>query len=366
MKSVLFVMPNLGGGGAEKVLIDILKKINKKKFNITLVLFKKEGNYANDIPKEIKVIEIANSFPILPGRIWIKILKKYPKSFYKFIIKENYDVEIAFMEGVSTKFVANSFNENSKKIAWVHIDMLKKHWTDSMYYKDEEKICYDKYNDIVFVSKDAAKSFDKLFKKEYKNKRIIYNPIIDDEITEKAERNLIEYKDFTIISSGRLDKQKGYDRLIKAHSKLVKNFPHNLVILGEGIERENLEKIIRDLGVESSVELKGFMKNPYPYIKAADLYVCSSRTEGYPLVVAETVILEKAILATNITGPKEILDNGLYGKICDDSEYGIYEGIREFLIDKNLVKIYEEKSKIGRSTLNYKKVIRNIEDLIES
>ncbi len=363
MKKVLFAMPDLRGGGAEKVLIDILKKIDKKKFEITLLLFTRTGVYINEIPKEVKVICIKEKLKIIPGRFWIRYFNKNPQLFYKYLIKEKYDIEIAFMEGLATKFISYSNNNSSKKIAWVHIDLLRKHWTKEMFLENEEANSYNKFDDIIFVSNDAKKSFEDLFENNISNKKIIYNPIIDEEIIEKSNQIKINFDNFTIISVGRLDKQKGYDRLLRVHSRLVNKYPHKLLILGEGEERENLEQLMKELKIVNSVELKGFVKNPHPYIKSANLYVCSSITEGYPLVVAESLILGKGILATDITGPKEILNNGQYGMICEDSEEGLYKSLQSLLEHKEIIKEYENKSKIGRISLDYKKRIQEIEKL---
>lgn len=359
-------MPNLRGGGAEKVLIDVLKNIDKREFDITLLLFNKGEVYDDQIPSDINVKCIKDIIKFIPSRIWIRLGKYFPKTFYKFIIKEEYDIEIAFMEGLATRFVGASKNKNSKKIAWIHIDLLAKHWTKNMFLKGQEDEYYNKFHDLVFVSDDAKTSFCKLFKNNTSKKHVIYNPIIPYEIELKSKEENINFEKFTIISVGRLDYQKGYDRLIKVHAELVKYYEHKLVIIGDGYERKRLEQLIKDLNVEDSIELKGFIKNPYPYIKAADLFVSSSRTEGYPLVVCESMILEKPILSTNITGPREILDKGKYGILCDESESGIKEKLKEIFENRNLISLYKEKSIEGKKTLDYKSVINQIEKLLNS
>lgn len=364
MKKILFVMPNLCGGGAEKVLIDILRYIDKKKFDITLLLFNMGEVYDDEIPKEVSVKCIKDVTKFIPDIIWTGLAKYFPKLFYKLIIKEKYDTEIAFMEGLATRFVGGSNNSNSKKIAWIHIDLLKKHWTKDIFLEGKEEECYNKFDDLVFVSNDAKLAFNNLFKENKSKKHVIYNPIITHEIEEKSNEYDVNFDDFTAVSVGRLDYQKGYDRLIKAHADLVNLYPHKLVILGEGSERENLETLIKDLNVEGSVKLKGFIKNPHPYIKSSDLFISSSRSEGYPLVVCESMILEKPIVATNITGPREILCEGKYGILCDDSEEGIKEALKEVLENKNLMHIYKQKSIQGKKSLDYKDVINDIEMLL--
>ena len=364
MKKILFVMPNLRGGGAEKVLIDILKNIDKKKFHITLLLFNMGEIYDEEIPKDINVKCVKDIMKFMPVRIWSRLAKYFPKLFYKLIIREKYDTEIAFMEGLATRFVAGSDNMKSKKVAWIHADLLKFHWTKSMFLEGKEEDSYSKFDDLVFVSSNAKVAFSNLFKENKSRKHVIYNPIIAHEIELKSNQDNIKFDDFTVVSVGRLDYQKGYDRLIKVHADLVNMYPHKLVILGEGPEREELEKLINNLSVENSVELKGFVKNPHSYIKAADLFISSSRSEGYSLVICESMILEKPILATNVTGPREILCEGKYGILCDDSKEGIKEKLKEVLENKKLLDLYREKAIQGKKTLDYKSVIKEIELLL--
>lgn len=367
MKKIIFSMPNLPGGGAEKVLIDILKNINKNKYNITLLLNERTGIYLDEIPSHVKVISIQEKFNKMPMRVINKLGKFFPKTLYKLVVKDKFDIEVAFMEGLPTRLIGNSNNKDSKKIAWVHIDLLKYHFTKNEFKKGGELSAYNNFDEIVFVSNDAKSSFEDLFDTNKSNKKVIYNPIISHEVIEKSESEVINFDDkFTIVSVGRLEPQKGYDRLIRAHSKLVKRYPHKLVILGEGRERESLEAIISDLDVKDTVDLKGFVKNPYPYIKSADLFVSSSIAEGYSLVVAESIILGKAIISTETTGPKELLDNGKYGVLCENSEEGLVDSIKQILENKHEIEKYEELSKIRKEYFDYKSIIKQVEDLFDN
>lgn len=375
-KKVLFLIRNLQGGGAEKVLCDIVKNMDKDKFDITVMTIYDSGLYIDEIKKNIKYKTFFKE--LKPGKNILKkicnvlclrlrelTLKIAPKIIYYLKIKEKFDVEIAFLEGMSTKIIANSNNKLSKKIAWVHTDLKNNNWALKFYKNlEEQNHYYNRFNKIVFVSNDSKEKFEEVFINNNITKDVIYNPIISSEIIKKSKLENIVFNDFTIISVGRLVSQKGYDRLIKVHSQLVKLYPHKLLILGEGADRQYLERLIKDLDVEKSVELKGFIKNPYPYIKAADLYVCSSRAEGYPLVVAESIILNKAILSTDVTGPMELLDSGRYGLICNNTEQDLRETIEAILKNKSMISIYEDKSKIRSKDFDYKSIINQIENLI--
>lgn len=368
-KKVLITMPNLRGGGAEKVLIDILNKIDYNKFEITLFLIENIGERLVDLNPNVKLKYATNIsdnrvIRYIQWKIIYNFLKINPKLFYKTKIKDKYDVEIAFMEGWATKLISYSSNIYSKKIAWVHCDISKKHWTSHMFKDKEEESCYKKFNEIIFVSNYTKQSFEKKFKQIKTLKKVIHNPIIIEDIEIRSNETKVCYNEFTIVSVGRLTKIKGYERLIKVHASLVNLYPHKLIIIGDGNERINLENLIKNLKVENTVELKGFVKNPYPYIKSADLFVSSSISEGYPLVVCESLVLGTPILSTDTIGPREILEEGKYGILCENSEEGIKNSIEQILKDPSQLNNYIIKSKTRKNQFNYEKNINKIEEIL--
>jgi glycosyltransferase involved in cell wall biosynthesis len=367
MKKLLISIDNLGGGGAEKVLINLLKKLNKDKYNITLLLLFNEGVYLNEVPTHIKVKYLFNTKSNLFRRIIYKMFKYLSaKTLYKKFIKESFDIEIAFLEGSTTKLISGSNNPKSKKIAWVHTDISTYHWTKHYYKSDEEeKQQYKKFNNIVFVSNDAQKGFEKTLN-IHDHLSVIYNPIDAEDIIHKSKEETIVYNTLTVCSVGRLMEQKGYDRLINVHAKLInEGIEHNLVLIGDGEKKERLKQLCQDLEVVNSVHFLGFQSNPYKYLNAADLYVSSSRTEGLPLVVAEALILGKPVISTRCSGPVELLDNGKYGMIVENSEEGLYKGVKQLLLSKDERRKYELLSGQRKSFFNIDKIMFQIEDLIE-
>lgn len=362
-KNILFVMNNLNGGGAEKVLVDIINNLNFEKFNIDLFLVKKQGIYLENIDKRVNIFSAIDGQNKIYSKIIEKVLIKYfPGFFYKLNIRKKYDVEVGFLEGIPTKIVAASKGK-SKKIAWVHIDLLKKHWTKQFFKSGEEELVYNKMDKIVFVSEEAKKSFNKVFNNR-SLQEVIYNPIINEGILEKACEENIKFDKFTIVSVGRLNYQKGYDMLIEAHSKLIKKHNYNLLIIGEGPEKESLNKLINDLKLNDSVVLKGFESNPYKFVRAADLYVSSSRTEGYPLALLEAIVLKKAIVATDVTGNREILDNGKYGVLCRDDAKSLEESIDNILSNTVKINELEKLATIKMQQMDYRKIILQIEKVL--
>lgn len=367
MKKLLIAIDSLGGGGAEKVLINLLNHLNKDKYQITLLLIFNEGVHLNSVPKHVEIKYLFNSKSSLLRRLFYKFIKySSAERLYKRFIKDRYDIEIAFLEGSTTKLISGSTNEKSKKIAWVHTDFSNHHWTVHYYRGDqEEQQQYKKFNKIVFVSNDSRKGFENTLHL-HDRLQVIYNPIDAQEVLAKAQQEPVTFDKLTIISVGRLIKAKGYDRLIKVHSKLIKEgIDHNLVLIGEGEEGETLAQLCRNLDLTNSVQFLGFQTNPYKFVNAADLYVSSSRAEGLPLVVAEALILGKPVLSTRCSGPVEMLEDGKYGRIVENSEEGLYEGLKQLLISKEDRINYGRLALQRRSFFNIDHIISEIEDLFD-
>ena len=288
---------------------------------------------------------------------------------YKFGIREKYDIEIAFIEGRATKIIGASTNPNSKKIAWVHIDLEQGHWTSKVFRKIElEKSYYKKFNDIVFVSNSAKEGFIKLFGEDFDNLQVKYNPIIADDVINKSKEvvdDIEKPKDKKLlVTSGRLVSQKGYESLLEVCNRLNKDkFNYELWILGEGWARPKLEELV-DKYKLNNVKLLGFKENPYKYINQGDLFVCSSKNEGFSLVIAEAMILGLPVISTNCSGPNELLNFGEYGFMVENTEDALYEGLREILKDENKLKYYIEKSKERVNFFNHKNRISDIERLL--
>lgn len=359
MKNILFLMKSMQGGGAEKVLLNILKNMDYQKYNISLVLVFNEGIYLNDIPKNVKVSYIFEKETYENNQMIIN----QSKSVYLNNIKEDYDIEIAFLEGICTKIIGNS-TQNSKKIAWVHVDLLNCHYTSSMYNSiQEEEDTYHQFDEIVFVSKYVKESFYKLFPSLNTKGRVLYNPIDIDQIKKLSKAFNVDYDKTTFITIGRLTNQKGFDRLINAVSKLSnENFNFQIIILGKGPKYNELKEQIHNLKLENYIFLKGFEANPYPYLLASNAFISSSRSEGLALVLCEALILNKQIIATNCSGVNEALDYGKYGHIIENSELGIYIGIKDFLINGSNYTISEK----AFSKFSLKKSIEKICDLIDN
>ena len=363
MKKIAFIIPTLGGGGAEKILINIVNNMDKKKYDITLISIFNYGINKKFLKEDIKYISILNK-PFRGNKHIQKVFN--PETLFKKVVKQKYDVIISFCEGITTRIVAGCKDKDVVLINWVHNE--EKKYISSIFRNKKEMIkLLKKYDKNIFVADTALKSFEELTNNEIKNNIVIRNPIDVKNIILKSKEklNLPLKETFRIISIGRLVKAKGYSRLIKIHKKLIdENIKNELWILGEGEEKENLQKLIRDLGVSNTVKLLGYTENPYPYIKESDLFVCSSYVEGYSTATIEALILEKPIVTTNCSGMKEILENGKDGIIVN-GEKELLNAIKLMIVDDKIREEYIRKVKIRKSFFEIEKNINKIQDELE-
>ena len=370
MKKLFFLIPTLSGGGAEKVLVDLVNNLDKNKYDITVKTLLSGGVFEEKLNLNIKyssVINIKNNFLrkvffyiisyILPSRM-----------AYRIVADDEYDVEISYLEGVTTKLLIASNNVNSKKIAFVHTDFSKNYDLFKIYKTYNDCLnSYKLYDGVVFVSKQAKLGFENKIG-ELSRSIVLHNVIDQKSINELSKKEITQKKSglFTFISVGRLCTQKGFDRLIEATSWLNdEKFDFEVWIVGEGPDRKELAALIEKYNLQN-VKLLGFKKNPYKYISAADMFICSSRVEGYSTVVTEALILQTPVVTTNCAGMDEILDNGNYGMITENSTNGIYEGMKEILTDPNTYQMYfklaQERSKffsIERNISDYEKLFES-------
>jgi len=168
------------------------------------------------------------------------------------------------------------------------------------------------------------------------------------------------------VASGRLTAQKGFDRLIRVMKRLKQCCydDFGLIILGQGEEKEALETQIEKEDLKDSVKLLGFQRNPYPFVAMSDLLVCSSRAEGYSLVIAEAMVLGVGIISTNCSGPNELLDNGKYGLLVNNEEDALYDAMLSVLKNHGMIKELKKQAKERSDWFDVATICREIKEQI--
>ena len=387
-KKILIRIGSLRHGGAEKVLVTFLKNLPKDKYEIDLLLNLYSGKYLSEVPDWINVLYLNKGEMITTNRIqdipekafrviYQSVLKKFPKLLYSKILKsKKYDVEFAAIHGFRDE-ILNSPLKSSKKIVWIHNDLRKTHFHN---YTDEEIRKFFGFDKIMVISEHIKKDFENLAKNEDEKDRIvrIYNPLDTEEILRKSEvrspksedagsRKLKAESNFpTFVSVGTVFPQKGFDRLLKVHKRLLdEGLKHKVQILGDGRDFEIVNNLRKELGVENTAEMNGFTENPYPFFKNADYYILSSRYEGFPTVLFEALTLKKNIIATDVSGVNEMLENGKLGMIVENSEEGIYQGMKKALSNPEYFNSYQNELQHYKTPFNLENSVNSLMRIID-
>lgn len=360
-----FLINSLHGGGAEKVLVDLLRKLDSEKYEITLVTIE-GGVHSSRIPKHIKYkCIIPNSKTKIASLVKRVVYNIPPKVFSLLFLRDEYDIEIAYLEGTPTRFMAS---KKSMRISFVHCDISTNNIIES-YYKNKEACLkeYQSFSKVCFVSEMSKRGFESTVG-VLNNCCVIHNVLDYENLKILSLESLpVKYstRGLKLLTIGRLIKEKSYDRLLRIVSKLEKEFDFELLILGEGEERSELEHIINAYDIKSA-KLIGYQENPYVFMKEADLFVCSSLSEGYSTVVTESVALGLPVITTRCAGMEEILDNGRYGVIVENSEDALYLALRKVFTDKEVLNDLTRAVKEREILFDSEKEIKEYDKLFES
>lgn len=348
MKKVLFLIGALDAGGAEKVLIDTANSLDSMKYEITVQALFDTPDQKKKLKDHIRYKAIIRRQSGLLRKIAAKLLFYIldTKFVYNLYVRDDYDYEIAFLEGLPTKVISKSTNKHAMKIAWIHIDLQK--LPGSVYAfgsEKKEKAAYQRFDKIFCVSKAVKTAF--LNKYDVTTPTgILYNVLEDKAIIEASREDVVLPTNIRpcLISVGRLCEQKGYDRLLRIHKKLLEEgCVHSLLIVGEGPLRQQLEVYIKEHNLEHTAFLLGFQTNPYKYMRKADLFVCSSYVEGFSTVISESVLCGTPVLATDVAGNREPEEMPRCSIIVENDETALYQSLRAVLqLPESLVRYREE------------------------
>ncbi len=369
MIKILFLINTLGGGGAERVLVNLVNNMDKSIYDITVETMFDDGVNAEILKPNIHRISknawcpkgIAYIFRFVPS----KILYKY------FIGNKKCDIIVAFMHGAPVKVISGCRDKSVKKISWLHngnpaTGTFFKFWFD----KKSAFKAYKKCDRIVGVSESVARAFSE-YTGVTENIEVVYNTNDVEKIRLLADAPSpfdIENKMLKIVSVGRISEEKGYDRLFDICSKIKKeNYDIDVTIVGSGSKETEFKELIERNSASGWFHIAGYQGNPYKYVYNSDIFVCSSYEEGLSTAVTEAIILGKPVVSTDVSGAKEILgENNEYGIVTDNNEKALYEGLKKMITDKELRTYYAEKAKERSAFFDTASTVKQAEDLFES
>jgi GalNAc-alpha-(1->4)-GalNAc-alpha-(1->3)-diNAcBac-PP-undecaprenol alpha-1,4-N-acetyl-D-galactosaminyltransferase len=328
---ITFVIPSLTGGGAERALVLVAKALTNKGYQVTVITQSGSENDFYDLSNEVKrlalgVMTSSKSFmnAVLNN---IYIIKKLKKA----ICNTQPDVVVSFLPQNNVQTILSLLNTGIPVIATEQNDYNKSFYGIS--WAILQRLTYPLANKLVSVSLGVDSGFNWL---PNTKRAVIYNPAFKIE-AEDVAIDLAEYnpeKQF-IMSMGRLDNQKGFDILLSSFAKIHNDHPNwQLMILGEGKERSELERQREELGLSGRVILPGAIRNPFPVLKKANLFVMSSRYEGFPMAHCEAMACGLPIIATDCpSGPREIIREGVDGMLVPNEDVSALAKAMDYLIN---------------------------------
>ncbi len=365
-KRITFITENLYGGGVERIFQIICNNFDFERFDLTVYSVCRDELKEPFYPHKIRykyIFDVVKPELNFWQRFWVKLKNKikllvYYHStsdlFYQLFIREKTDVAVAFIEGYATRLVAG-FPHKTKRIAWLHIELGNYHWSKVAYRNaEDEQRAYLAMERIVCVANVVKEQLNNLYPVSKKS-LVIYNPIDREMILRSAQEILsqeLTVKKYInrIISIGSLDARKAHDRILRIAQRLkAEKEDFELWILGKGKKYDELNNYIQENALNDRVKLLGYQTNPYPYLQAADIYVCSSYAEGYNTAITEALILGKAVVSTECSGVREQLgEHNEYGICTPNTEEDLYEGIKQMLRPETLVHYTQKAQERGK------------------
>ena len=366
---VLFLIPTLENGGAEKVLVNLVNNMNTDKYEITVQTIFDYGVNKQKLDSSVKY----KSFLKRPFRGYSRIIAVIPpRILYSVIVCDHYDVCISYLEGSSARIISGCNDSNTKKIAWIHTIMDTERRLQIGFANTTMAIkTYGLFDRIAFVSKDAMRVFYKVSKLPMAYGRVIYNTNETEKIRIMAKEPIqditIGHGSFNICCVGKITPNKGFDRLARILNKMRdERTPMHIYAIGTGEQQEEIERYLRTNKLENGYTFIGYRDNPYKYVAACDLYVCASHKEGFSTAVTEALVVGTPVVSTDCSGARELLGEGNeYGIITDNSEEGLAEGIRQLMLDRELLKYYKKQAILRGTLFSTSNTVRAAEDLID-
>ena len=361
-KKIFFIIPSLAGGGAEKVLVDLLCHLDRDKYQMHLVLFEKKGVHLGSIPSHVSIYDLK---------------KKNRYSFFKLIFSLvslfralKPDTVLSFMAYTNIVTVLASFLFRIKfnLVISIHTNLTKSLLSSRC--SRVKKFLYVKlfnYADYTVVPSLGIKEHllgD--FGLNEQKIRVINNPLDLININRLGNEGLKnEELGKYIVAVGRLERPKDYPTLLKAYALISAKVEEKLVILGEGEEKERLKQIAKDLKIQKKVLFLGFKNNPYKFMKTASIFVLSSIWESFAIVLTEAMACGTPVVSTDCSsGPDEIITNGKNGLlVLPSDEKALAEAMVTLLRDKDLRKKFSEEGRKRAEDFKIEKILPQYEEV---
>lgn len=383
MTNVLFVINTLGYGGAERAMLNLLNTLDPEQYDISLFVLTGQGELVHELPDYVRLLNreyrdisvltrdgrslLCRSVlraGVTRGAFWRRgryLVKNFAamtrrrgglqpdKLCWRLLadgaprFAQEYDLAVAYLEGGATYYVAD-YVKARRKAAFVHIDYGRAGYT-----RELDLDCYARFDSIFTVSDEVRESFLRVYP-EWADKVTVFNNLLNQE---RIRALSLEGPGFTdgfegcrLLTIGRLTRQKRYDIAIRAMALLKRRCPVPVrwYVLGEGDLRGSLEDQIREAGLEEDFILLGVNPNPYPFCKACTIYVHATGFEGKSIAIQEAQTLGKPILATDCSGNREQIRDGVDGCLCPLTPEAVSERLDWMIRHPEACQAYGERA----------------------
>lgn len=364
MKKVLFVIPDLRGGGAERVLVNLVNHLDKSRFSVTLLSIFDCGENKKRLSPDIAYRFIFKK-QFRGNSHLFKALS--PAQLYRQWIPETYDIVVSFLEGTAARLVSGCGDEHIRKLCWIHTSLRDSSVLAQGFRSAEEaKRCYAAFDQIVCVSEGVRQDFAQATGLD--DMAVCYNPIDSESIRALAKQAPpveVDANMLNLCAVGRLVPVKGFARLIPILRRLLdEGLLVHLYLCGEGAQRQKLEQAAQDAGVTPYVTLTGFLDNPYALMARCDLFVCSSFREGFSSAAAEALLCHLPVVTVDVPGMAELLNGS--GVICENDDEALYLALRDVLLDENKRHLLRQSAAKRSKFFDIHSSVRAIEALLEA
>ncbi len=368
MKKLLFLIHDLGQGGAEKVLVNLVNNLDPERFDVTVMTLFDCGENRAFLAPHIRYRSWIGR--MIPGNSYLMKLFS-PKMLHKLIVREHYDVEIAYLEGPCARVISGCPDPTVKKIAWIHIQLdTEERASGSFRSPAEARACYAKFDRIVSVSREVERIFRRSLgvPGDY---RVLYNTNQTADILARSQESVSEPvfppDAIKLVGVGKLLKNKGFDRVLPMAAKLCgQGHDLRLYLLGDGPMRGELETLARELGIADRVCFLGYQTNPYKYVAKCDLFFCASHAEGFSTAATEALILGVPVCTVEVSGMKEMLgEDNAYGIVTENTDEALYDGLKRLVEDPALLAHYRQQAKLRGKDFSTEQTVRAVEELLE-
>lgn len=366
MKKILFLIHDLGHGGAEKVLVNLVNNMDTTKFDITVMTLFGGGVNEQFLKPHIRYRAV---FPkAFPGNSHVMKLFS-PERLHRLCVKERYDIEVSYLEGPSARIISGCEDPDTKLVCWIHRELKTKRFASASFRSMREATqSYQRFQQIVCVSNTVKQDFLNIFPIDG-SVDTYYNTNESKYILEAAQESIpaevCSEEEINLIGVGKILKSKGFDRLARIQKRLrAEGYATHLYVLGDGPHRGELESYLAANNLRASYTFLGYQTNPYKYVSRCDLFVCASHAEGFSTAATEALILGTPVCTVEVSGMREMLGDNEYGIITENDEDALYAGIKDLLDHPEKLAYYKERAAERGKRFSTEETVRAVEEML--